>query len=132
MKVDEAFFIHGISTIKHKHEEMVVQDERIAKPAAGQFGPSVCHPASSTTSPLFMRARSSQTKYFDLTGSDSRKLYSPRIWTMTLLLRGPSNSQKKIPCQVPRTKDLSLTKICSLQPTRELLQWASELPSECR
>ena len=58
--------------------------------------------------------------------------YAPRIWTMTFRLRGPSNSQKKIPCQVPSVRDWSLTRICSLQPTRELLQWASELPSECR
>ena len=60
------------------------------------------------------------------------KRYSPRTCTIKVLLRGPSNSQKKIPCQVPSTNWPSLITNCLLHPTSELLQCASELPSSCR
>ena len=58
--------------------------------------------------------------------------HCPRTWTVTFLLRGPSNSQKKIPCHVPIAGEPSIIRICSLQPTSELLQCESELPSPCR
>jgi len=67
-----------------------------------------------------------------LLGEPLEIFYSPRIWTMIFLLRGPSNSQKKIPCHVPSCNDPPLIRICSLQPIRELLQCESEFPSECR
>lgn len=44
---------------------------------------------------------------------------------------GPSNSAKKIPCQVPSRGRPEWTMTCSLQPTREDLMWASLLPSRC-
>ena len=43
---------------------------------------------------------------------------------------GPSNSQKRIPCHVPRINFESLKGTAIEQPTREDLTWASLLPSE--
>ncbi len=58
--------------------------------------------------------------------------YFPTTFTCTRRLRGPSNSQNIIPCQVPNTRRPPSTRICSEQPTRLDLIWESLLPSICR
>ena len=99
--------------------------------SARQRGTPVSPPAGPTTSPfLCAMLWNNMDKLILLLVTP--KFYSPRIWSTTLLVRGPSNSQKKTACHVPSCKDLSLSRICSLQPTRELLQCESELPSQCR
>jgi hypothetical protein len=52
--------------------------------------------------------------------------------TKTFLSRGPSNSQKKIPCQVPNTNFPPSTKITWLAPTITALACESVFPSACR
>ena len=47
----------------------------------------------------------------------------------TLRVRGPSNSQKKMPCQVPSTRRPLAIAIVSEAPTRVVLTCAGELPS---
>ncbi len=50
----------------------------------------------------------------------------------TFLVRGPSNSQKKMDCQAPRTRRPFSTMTISEAPTSDDLTCAAELPSECR
>lgn len=52
--------------------------------------------------------------------------------TMTLLALGPSNSQKKIDCQGPRTRLPPSTRTTSDEPKRDALMCAAEFPSICR
>jgi len=46
--------------------------------------------------------------------------------------RGPSNSARKTPCQVPNLGRPACTGIDSEQPTRMLRRWAAVFPSACR
>ena len=59
-------------------------------------------------------------------------LHPPLTWTITRRFREPSNSQKNTACHVPSVSRPPWMRICSLAPTSELLQCASELPSLCR
>lgn len=54
------------------------------------------------------------------------------ILTSNFRLRGPSNSQKKIPCQVPSTNRPFSMAISSDAPTRVDFKWAGEFPSRWR
>ena len=56
-------------------------------------------------------------------------LYLPRTWTQAWRERGPSNSQKKIPCQVPSWSFPPSTMRVADEPTRDALTWAGEFPS---
>jgi hypothetical protein len=54
-----------------------------------------------------------------------------RMRQWILLLRGPSNSQKNIFCQVPSTRLWSAIKTVREDPMRDAMMWAGELPSRC-
>jgi len=58
--------------------------------------------------------------------------YPGTTFTSRCRLLGPSNSQKKMPCQVPRTSLPPSTNSVSEMPTRLALMCAGELPSACR
>jgi hypothetical protein len=61
---------------------------------------------------------------------ESRSCQPPAtICTSTLRRRGPSNSQKWMPCHVPNTRCPSSTGRVTERPTRLALMWASEFPS---
>jgi hypothetical protein len=53
----------------------------------------------------------------------------PITCTRTVRVLGPSNSQKKTPCQVPSASLPPLTGIQAEEPIRLVFTWASELPS---
>ncbi len=53
-------------------------------------------------------------------------------FTKTFRMRGPSNSQKKMDCQVPRTSWPFSNRTVSDAPIMDALTWAAELPSPCR
>jgi hypothetical protein len=73
------------------------------------------------------------TVEFDLAEEFPFPDHQPSVtFTCTRRWRGPSNSQKKMPCQVPRTRRPWLTKTVSWGPIREALMWAGELPSRWR
>src|SRR5690242_16251678 len=57
--------------------------------------------------------------------------YSARTLTTSFRSRGPSNSQKKIPCQRPSAKRPSSTNTIWVPPTSTDLMCESELPSLC-
>ncbi len=58
---------------------------------------------------------------------------APQPITVTVSLRflGPSNSQKKIACQVPNISLPAETGTVSEEPTTAALAWAWALPSSC-
>src|SRR5216684_1067903 len=60
------------------------------------------------------------------------QLFSPSTFTKIFRSRGPSNSQKKIPCHLPSTNFPSSTKITWLAPIITALACESVFPSRCR
>jgi len=59
-------------------------------------------------------------------------LSSGTTFTQILLSRGPSNSQRKMPCQAPKASSPFSTKITWLAPTSTALAWESVFPSAWR
>src|SRR4030042_6481034 len=57
-------------------------------------------------------------------------ILSPITFTHTLLLRGPSNSQKNTDCQVPSANLPSSISTCCEHPIRLALIWAAAFPSQ--
>ena len=53
----------------------------------------------------------------------------PRTWTQAWRARGPSNSQKNIPCHLPSRSRPSSTMSAADEPARAALTWAGEFPS---
>src|SRR5216683_3105966 len=60
------------------------------------------------------------------------QLFSPSTFTKIFLSRGPSNSQRKIPCHRPNSNFPSSTKITWLVPTITAFACESVFPSLCR
>jgi putative SOS response-associated peptidase YedK len=58
--------------------------------------------------------------------------YRARTCMATRRSRGPSNSQKKTPCQRPSTSRPPLTSTASDGPKKLVLRWLSLFPSACR
>ena len=59
-------------------------------------------------------------------------IYTATTATSTVLVRGPSHSQRKMACQVPRLSFPSRTGVVVLDPTSTVLMCESELPSPWR
>src|ERR1700733_5149963 len=69
--------------------------------------------------------------FFEKSLFHRQPLSSFAVLIQTCRSRGPSNSQRKIPCQRPSISFPPSTRTVTLFPTQAVLTWASLFPSSC-